>query len=136
MNESLRAAVLSAAVLGIANCSVMPPDDSAQPAMPANYGALVSTALKPYKAFAGYSNFEISGLRWLHVETGWNWLVCLRYDDSGRRRTFSVFIKNGAVVNARYDVLTDRCGDQQYVPFNPATGAIGAYSQPLVEHLY
>jgi hypothetical protein len=135
LHKRLRGAALSAAALLLASCSALPPDDSTQPAMPSNYGALISAAVKPYKSFAGYGNFEISAPRWVHAETGWNWLVCLRYDDSGHRRTFSLFIENDKVVSARYDVITDRCGEQQYVPFNPATGALGSSSQPLAQHL-
>ena len=35
------------------------------------------------------------------------------------------FINNSTVVNARYDIITDHCGAQQYAPFDRITGAIG-----------
>ena len=75
---------------------------------PPNYGVLVANTLKGFKDFSSYGNFQISGLRWVHVATGWNWLVCVRYVDHGQRRTYSFFIKDNVVVNGRYDVRTDR----------------------------
>jgi hypothetical protein len=120
----------------LAACSALPPQSAAEPAMPSNYGVLVANALKPYQDFGRYSNFEISGLRWVHAETGWNWLACLRYDDNGHRRIYSLFFAGGAVVNARYDIVTDRCGVQQYLPFDLATGTIGTPSVPVQQPIY
>lgn len=123
-------AALVFAALGLAHCSALPPDYAATPEMPPAYGTLISQSLRPYSSFASYTDFEISGPRWVHADSGWNWLVCLRYDDHGRRRYYSFLIANNKVVAARYDILTDRCGAQQYVPFDTTTGAIGTVGVP------
>ncbi len=119
-------ATLCAAAGVLANCSPVTFEIPAQPVPPANYGQIVAMALKPYPDFVGYANFEISAPRWVHTETGWNWLSCLRFQDHGRRRIYSFFINNGVVVDARYDTITDRCGAQQYQPFDRISGMIGA----------
>lgn len=121
-----RAAPVTAAML-LAGCSAMPLSQEAAPAAaPANYGALAGNVLKGFKDFPGYSNFEISEPRWVHATTGWNWLSCVRYFERGQRRTYVFFMDNATVVNSRYGVITDRCGAQQYWPFDPATGAVTA----------
>jgi hypothetical protein len=136
LNAMLCPAVLVAALMIVADCSAVPLDNAVAPAAPASYGVLVSEALKAYKPFAGYSDFEISGLRWLHAETGWNWLACLRYNDHGHRRIYAFFIKGNAVTNARYDIITDQCAAQQYVPFDIVTGTIGTPTTPAQQPIY
>ena len=129
-----------AAVFGVcvvvAQCSALPAQNTAQPEQPPDYGALVANNVKTFKPFAGYTDFQISGLRWVQTETGWSWLVCLRYDDRGQRRFYSFFIRDNSVINARYDVLTDRCAAQPYTPFDPATGTIGAAPARSLQPLY
>lgn len=116
-----------AAMMLLSGCSAVPlTGNAAPPVSPANYGVLVGTALRAFKDYAGYSNFDISVPRWVHVSTGWNWLVCVRYYERGQRRTYVFFIDNGAVAAARYSVRTDECGAQQYLPFDAATGTITA----------
>ena len=121
----------------LAHCSALPPKNAAAPAAPPKYGALVSDALKKFKEFSLYSNFEISDLRWVHAATGWSWLTCVRYsDDHGHRRVYSFFINDNAVVNARYDILADRCGAQQYVPFDVTTGTVGSPTPVVQQPIY
>jgi hypothetical protein len=120
------AALLAATIL-LAQCGVALPEDATVPPPPANYGTLIANALKKaFKNLPTYSNFQISPLRWVHAETGWNWLTCLRYDDHGVTRYYSFFIAGGSIVNSRYDVRTDRCAAQQYVPFDITTGNVGS----------
>jgi hypothetical protein len=133
--EPRTAAVLAASIL-LAHCSAMPPEDPTQPAPPANYGLLVSTAVKSFKGFADYSNFGISGLRWVHAASGWSWLTCLRYVDHGKQRFYAFFINGNRVVNARYDVRTDQCAAQQYVPFDAAGGAVGSPTPAVQQPIY
>jgi hypothetical protein len=119
-----RAAPVTAAML-LSGCSTVPlTGNAAPPASPPNYGVLIGNTLRGFNGYAGYSNFEISQPRWIHAETGWNWLACVRYYDRGQRRTYVFFIDNGAVVAARYSVRIDQCGAQQYLPFDAATGTI------------
>jgi hypothetical protein len=132
----LRPAALFTALIILANCSAVPAEDAAEPTAPPNYGVLVSNTLKGFKDFPSYGNFEISGLRWVHVATGWNWLTCVRYDDHGHRRTYSFFIKDNVVVNGRYDTATDECPAQKYAPLDVTTGAIRSAAPEPRQPLY
>jgi hypothetical protein len=127
---------LFAALLILADCSSVPLLDSAEPAATPPYGTLVSDALKKFKDYANYSNFEISGARWVHSITGWNWLVCVRYDDGGHQRFYSFFIENNKVANQRYDIVTDQCAAQQYVPFDATTGTVGSPTPVRQQPIY
>jgi len=131
-SSAVWAAALLAAGAILAQCGVALPQEATQPVPPANYGALIVKALKAFKNLASYSNFQISPLRWVHAETGWNWLTCLRYDDHSATRFYSFFIAGDSIVNERYDVRTDQCTAQQYAPFDVTTGTVGS-STPLVQ---
>lgn len=121
-----RAAPIMTAML-LSACSAVPlAGNAAPPASPANYGVLVGNTLRGFNGYSGYSNFAISAPRWVHAATGWNWLTCVRYDDRGQRRTYAFFMDTNAIVTARYGVLADQCGAQQYLPFDAATGTIAA----------
>ncbi len=124
--NGLQFAALLSAALALAQCSAVPLANGTQPPPPANYGALVSSALKASKDFASYSGFQISGLRWVHAAIGWSWLACARFLDHGRPRIYAVFMNDGGTVLSRYDVRSDRCAEQQYAPFDANTGAISA----------
>lgn len=125
-HRTTKIAALLTAMLASAQCSTVPLESSAQQAAPANYSALVSTNLKSFKGFSGYSNFAISGLRWVHPTTGWSWLACVRFDDHGRQLYYAFFIKDNLIVAGRYAVRTDQCRAQPYQPLNVASGAIEA----------
>ena len=132
-----QAATLLAAAIILAACSSVPIENPTEPAPPANYGKAIAETLRKFKDFATYRNFQISGLRWVHAATGWNWLVCVRYDDRGLARYYAFYLDDSnAVANARYDVRIDRCPAQQYVPFDATTGTVGiptpsALQQPI-----
>ena len=133
----LRAPALFAALLMLAGCSAVPLQDSAEPAAPpSSYGRLVSDALKKFKDYTNYSNFEISNARWVHASTGWNWLICVRYNDGAHARFYSFFIDNNAVVNQRYDIVTDQCSVQQYLPFDATTGTVGSPTPVRQQPIY
>lgn len=120
----------------LAACSSVPADNPSEPPPPANYGRVVAGALKKFKDFQSYSNFQISGLRWVHAATGWSWLICVRYDEGGLARFYSFFLDGDTVANARYDVRTDRCPAQQYAPFDVTTGTIGAPTHAVQQPIY
>jgi len=122
----LRPPALFAGLIMLAHCSAVPLQDAAEPAAAPPYGTLVSDALKKFKDYANYSSFEISGARWVHALSGWNWLICVRYNDGRHQRVYSFFIEGNKIVNQRYDIVTDQCGLQQYVPFDATTGTIGS----------
>jgi hypothetical protein len=125
-STGLQLVALLSAVLVLAQCSAVPLANATQPPPPANYGALVASTLRAVKGFAGYSDFQISGLRWVHTANGWNWLACVRFADHGRQNFYALFLDAGGVISSRYDVRTDRCAAQQYAPLDLATGTIAA----------
>jgi hypothetical protein len=131
-----RAAALLGAMVVLSQCTAVPPDDPAQPAPPGDYGKIVADALKKFKDFSSYGGFQISAPRWIHAETGWSWLTCVRYSDHGRQVFYSFFINGNAISNARYDVRTDHCAAQQYVPFDVNSGTIGSPSSTGPSPLY
>ena len=120
----------------LVQCTALTPEDATQPVPPPNYGVLVANVLKTFKGYAAYSNFQISSLRWVHATTGWSWLTCVRYDDRGRSHFYSFFLDDKSVINARYDVRTDQCDAQQYVPFDIATGTVGSPTAVLRQPIY
>ncbi len=98
------------------------------------YYTLVADHLKTsFNDHASYNTFSISGFRWVHAVKGWTWLVCVRFQDRGHERTYAMFIKEGAVVDARYAVQADACDTQSYAPFDAMMGGArpaGAGAQP------
>ncbi len=120
----------------LVGCSALPAENIPQTSVPSNYVAQVSATLKNFQDFASYSEFEISDPRWVHATTGWNWLTCVRYNDHGRRRIYAFFFKENAIVNGRYDILTDQCGAQSYLPFNVTAGTLGSPALPAPSPLY
>lgn len=126
MTWATRIAAVAGATIMLAQCAAVPVENAAQPSPPTDYGKLVADALKKFKDFSAYSDFQISGLRWVHTTTGWNWLACVRYNDRGRRTFYAFFLNETAIVTARYDVRTDQCPAQQYVPFDVNSGTTGS----------
>jgi len=91
-----------------------------------SYGALIAGYIKKtFKTLPPVNTFEISQLRWVHAVAGWNWLVCVRFQERERMRTYALFIKDNAVVDGRYAVEADACNSRAYSPFDPETGVIG-----------
>jgi hypothetical protein len=52
----------------------------------------------------------------------------VRFQDRGRYRTYTVFSKEGAVVDSRYSVRTDECEIQAYAPFDALSGGVRSMS--------
>ncbi len=112
------------------------PKEAAPEPEPA-YTKLVADYLKSvFKGYASYSDFEIAGVRWVHAPKGWAWLACARFQDHGRQRTYALFIKDGAVFDARYAVQTDACDAQTYSPFDVTTGAIKPVDAGIQKPIY
>jgi hypothetical protein len=89
-----------AAVLILAGCSptlLSDPSPPPEPAYRANVASYFRGSFKGMKPSATeaspYSEFEISGARWIHARTGWNWLVCARFKEKGNDRTYAFYIK-------------------------------------------
>jgi len=122
----------------LASCSSIPPADPSEPAVAPEYGLIVANYIKRGPLFpqSTYTDFEISDLRWVHAVTGWNWLTCVRFKDRGNSRIYSFFIENNAVIFSRYDVMTDSCAAQKYMPFDVGTGGIGPAAMSHWEPLH
>ena len=66
-----------------------------------SYPDLIADRLKStFKDYASYKLFEISAPRWIHSFQGWNWLVCVRFLDRGRRRSYALIFNDGNVSRA------------------------------------
>jgi hypothetical protein len=117
-------------------CSSVPAENSTEPAPPASYGKPIAGALKKFKDFSSYRNFQISGLRWVNTATGWSWLACVRYDDHGLTRFYAFFLDGDIVANSRYDVRIDHCPQQQYVPFDVTSAAVGVATSSGRQPIY
>jgi len=115
-----RCAALLAACALLAQCAAVPTESAAAPPAPSDYRELAAKTVKDFQQFKTSSDLEISAPRFIHAQTGWNWLVCLRYADRGHPRYYAIFIDGNKVVNSRYEILTDRCGAQPYEPFDLA----------------
>jgi hypothetical protein len=96
---------------------------------------IAKTFVTAFRDYASYNTVEISAPRLVDSMFGHTSMTCVRFEAKGRRRVYVFFIRNDAVVDARYDVQTDQCGAQSYQPFDPATGSerpvIAAPQNPL-----
>ncbi|MBO0715890.1 MAG: hypothetical protein J2P55_00960 [Rhizobiales bacterium] len=110
---------------------------SEAPAQQPAYAALAAKYFSETMADrVSFENFEISALRWVHGFKGWSWLACVHFVDHGHLRTYSLFIQNDVVVDARYAVQLDSCGSQSYTPFDVVTGVLGRPTAPRQPALY
>ena len=102
-------AALLLALLLLPGCSELALPSEEMPAAGADpsYVNIVAHHLKTlFKNQASYDAFEISPFRWVHSLKGWAWLTCVRFQDQGHPRVYSVFLKDGRVVDGRYAVVT------------------------------
>jgi hypothetical protein len=114
----VRKAALATTLVALSGCTDLVPQEETSALDPA-YATIVSQRMKTvFQAdkFATYDAFEISDARWVHTGHGWHWLICVRFQDQQRRTTYVVFLKGKQVLDSRYDVQTDRCGEQTYSP--------------------
>lgn len=114
-------AALPLALAVLPGCSdvALPREDMPGAEANTSYNGLVANYLRvTFKDRASYNAFEMSGSRWVHSVKGWNWLVCVRFQDHGHHRTYALFIKDNAVVDGRYAVQTDGCDAETYSPFD------------------
>jgi len=137
LQNAARAALLLLLVL--AGCSALsqPKEDTPASGPDPAYTELVAGHLKSsFAEYASYDAFEISDFRWVHSIKGWSWLVCVRFQNKGRRLTYALFIKQKEVIDSRYAVETDGCGGQTYAPFAPLTGLKGPESSDALGPLH
>jgi hypothetical protein len=129
---------LALTLVGLPACSELAQSGEATP--PTTQPPFVSLAAEYLQSVlkdrAAYDDFEISGLRWVHSITGWNWLACVHFHDHGHLRSYALFIQDNAVTNSRYAVETDACEAQTYTPFDLVTGVLGRPTAPVQPALY
>jgi hypothetical protein len=88
-----------------------------------SYRDVIADRLKTtFKDYASYELFEISAPRWVHSFQGSNWLVCVRFLDRGRRRSYALLFNGSTVLEGHYAYQTDACGIQSYVVFEQMRG--------------
>jgi hypothetical protein len=120
---ALLAAAMLAGCSGFAATNEATPTSGPDPSYPEVIASRLKSAFKEHAA--SYESFEISEPRWVHTFRGWNWLTCVRFQDHGLRRTYSLFLDGKSVVDDRYAVQTDDCDRQAYVPFERMGGVVG-----------
>jgi hypothetical protein len=88
-----------------------------------SYPNLIADRLKStFKDYASYELFEISAPRWVSSYKGWNWLVCVRFVDRGRRRSYALLFNGSNVLDGHYAYQADNCGSQSYGVFEQMGG--------------
>ena len=118
----LAAAALSASLSGCSGLAA-PTDDMPAAGPDPSFRDMIAAHLKKtFKNYSGYDSFEISDPRWVRSMKGWNWLSCIRFQDHGHVRIYSVFFNSGKIVDDRYAVQTDGCATETYSPFERMSG--------------
>jgi len=111
--------LLPLALLGCSSVALPQSDlPAAAPSATAIHKIIGDHLKESFKQIDTYDSFEISDARWVHTPKGWSWLSCVRFQDRAHTRTYAVFIQAEKVVESRYAVTTDGCGEQVYVPFD------------------
>jgi hypothetical protein len=120
LRDGARATLLLPLVLlGCTSVALTQTDAPTSAPNPAAFHKIVGDYLKrSFKDIATYDSFEISDPRWVHAVKGWSWLSCIRFQERDHVRTYAVFIQTDKVVDGRYAVTTDGCGEQTYAPFD------------------
>jgi hypothetical protein len=111
--------LLPLALLGCSGVALTQTDAPASALNPATFHKIIGDHLKgSFKEIATYESFEISDARWVHAVKGWSWLSCVRFQERNHVRTYAIFIQTDKVVDSRYAVTADGCGEQTYAPFD------------------
>jgi hypothetical protein len=120
LRDCARATLLLPLVLPGCSSVALPQTDA--PPAELNAAALRETIGKylkdSFKEIDTYDGFEISEARRVHTPKGWRWVSCVRFQDRAHIRTYAVFTQADKVVDSRYAVTTDGCGEQTYAPFD------------------
>jgi hypothetical protein len=90
-----------------------------------SYHQLVADQMKKaFKDYPSYTAFEVSEARWVHTTKGWGWLSCVRFQDQGHQRSYAIMIKDKAVIDSHFAVVTDSCDAVAYAPLEIPTGSV------------
>jgi hypothetical protein len=96
------------------------PDDLSQP----NYRQIIADNLRTvFPEQTSVGTLQISGARPFDHLRGRAWLVCIRINADSRPLDYAVFIIGDKIIDTRTGVVIDRCNQQSYEAFDPATFA-------------
>src|SRR5262245_42422554 len=79
-----------------------------------SYKRLASARVKELKYAGGLTAPTISPLRKAHTVAFADWMACVQGDETGLRRTFAVFYRDGKIADFRHAVVIDRCEAERY----------------------
>jgi hypothetical protein len=102
----------------------MPPETAPAAGPDPAYLTLVANRLKTSFKQPPAAGLELSQPRWLLANSGWSWMVCVRFQDQGYRRTYVMYFDAKQILDSRYAVLNDGCEMQTYTPFDLATAKL------------
>jgi hypothetical protein len=88
---------------------------SSEPLPP--YRKLVTDEMKSFKDQSNMVNLEISDPRWADHLGGSAWLVCVKFNLKITSYYYAFYIRKEKVIESRFAVATDRCGQQSFAPF-------------------
>jgi hypothetical protein len=114
--------------LGLAGCATghlaesLPEPVASQDLLEPNYRQIVAdniAAVFPNPDALG--NLEISAVRPVSHLRGPAWLACLRIQADQTPQEYALFIQGDKIIDQRTGVGLDRCKQQAYQPFDPAS---------------
>jgi hypothetical protein len=119
----------------LAGCSSLagPQEGAATAPLNADYRGMIAARLRAEFTKPPLTGpAEISNPRWVLANKGWSWQVCVRFQDRGHQRTYTLFFKGSEFLDERYAVLTDACDAQTYSEFDLGTSSMrpGAVGDP------
>lgn len=85
-----------------------------------DYRKLIAAALGNFKQQGDLAGLEISEPRWAEHLGGPAWLVCVKFSPTTHIYYYTFFIRKERIIEIRFAVGTDRCGQGTYTPFDIA----------------
>jgi hypothetical protein len=116
---------LAAIAASLAGCGLSSPtfDDALEKAVPISseplpaFRKLVTDEMKGFKEQGSMVNLEISDPRWADHLGGPAWLVCVKFNPQTTSYYYAFYIRKEKVIESRFAVATDHCGQQSFAPF-------------------
>jgi hypothetical protein len=94
------------------------PEDLSEP----NYRQIVADNMGAvFPGADGLGPLEISAVRPVNHLRGPAWLACLRIQADRAPQEYALFIQGDKIIDQRTGVALDRCKQQAYQPFDPAS---------------
>jgi hypothetical protein len=127
--------VLALTLVLLAGCGSLagPQEDAATAPLNSDYRRMIAAHLRSTFTKSPLTGpTEISDPRWVLANKGWSWQVCIRFQDRGHQRTYTLFFKGSEFLDERYAVLTDACDAQTYSELDLGPGSMrpGAVGDP------